>query len=76
MWDAKQLETQLNNVRLTHSLMSQYLELDPFEDILNEMNDSTSLVSFHGRIVLHVRRFYIIQSIECCLDELSTRLTF
>jgi cytoplasmic FMR1 interacting protein len=49
-----ELEVQLNNIRLVHGLMSKYLDLDPFDDILNEINESTSLVSFHGRIVLHI----------------------
>jgi hypothetical protein len=37
-----------------HSLLSEHLELDSFEDMLNEVNESTSLVSFHGRVILHV----------------------
>jgi cytoplasmic FMR1 interacting protein len=53
-----QLETQLNNIRLMHSLLSEHLELDSFEDMLNEVNESTSLVSFHGRVILHVRTTY------------------
>lgn len=49
-----ELETQLTNIRLVHALLSEQLELDNFDDILNEINESTSLVSFHGRIILHV----------------------
>lgn len=49
-----ELETQLNNVRLTHSLLQQCFELDSYEEMFNEVNESTSLVSFHGRIVLHI----------------------
>jgi len=49
-----ELETLLNTVRLTHTLLSEYLQLDPWDSILAEVNESTSLVSFHGRIVLHV----------------------
>ena len=49
-----ELEIQLNNIRLTHSLLSKFFELDSFDEIFNEMNEGTSLVSFHGRIVLHV----------------------
>ncbi|KAL6064809.1 Cytoplasmic FMR1-interacting protein [Balamuthia mandrillaris] len=49
-----ELESQLNNIRLTHSLLANYLSLDPFEQLLNEVNESISLVSFHGRIVLHI----------------------
>jgi cytoplasmic FMR1 interacting protein len=38
-----------------HALISRDLDLDRFDDMLNEANESTSLVSFHGRIILHVR---------------------
>ncbi|EFA78321.1 component of SCAR regulatory complex [Heterostelium album PN500] len=48
-----ELETQLINIRLTYRLLSQFLQLDPLESILNEVNESTSLVSYHGRIALH-----------------------
>eukprot|EP01119_Soliformovum_irregulare_P019520 TRINITY_DN6199_c0_g1_i4.p1 TRINITY_DN6199_c0_g1~~TRINITY_DN6199_c0_g1_i4.p1 ORF type:complete len:1378 (-),score=485.69 TRINITY_DN6199_c0_g1_i4:58-4191(-) len=49
-----ELESMINNLRLTHSLMSKYFNLDPWDSILAEINESTSLVSFHGRIILHV----------------------
>lgn len=52
-----ELETQLINIRLVHALLSEHLELDSFDDMLNELNESTSLVSFHGRIILHVRNY-------------------
>lgn len=42
------------NVRFTYRLLSQFFDLDPWEAILNEVNESTSMVSFHGRIILHV----------------------
>lgn len=48
------LETLLNTVQLTHYLMVQDgLVLDPWEQLLNEANDSSSITSFQGRIVLH-----------------------
>eukprot|EP01132_Coremiostelium_polycephalum_P008287 gene8287-10183_t len=49
-----ELETQINNIKLTYKLLSEYFELDSFESIFNEVNESTSLVSYHGRIVLHI----------------------
>jgi len=49
-----ELETLVNNIRFTYNLLSQYFMLDPWDSILNEVNESTSIVSFHGRIVLHV----------------------
>ncbi|KAN0039438.1 hypothetical protein ACTA71_001632 [Dictyostelium dimigraforme] len=49
-----ELETQIANIKLTHKLLSEYFDIDPFESIFNEINESTSLVSYHGRIVLHI----------------------
>lgn len=50
-----ELETMLDNIKLTHHLLSQHLPLDQFDALLAEVNESTSLVSLHGRILLHVR---------------------
>jgi len=49
-----ELEMLIFNVHLTHHLLSEYLELDPWYHIYQEVDESTSLISFHGRIVLHV----------------------
>jgi cytoplasmic FMR1 interacting protein len=49
-----ELETMLDNIKLTHHLLSQYLPLDQFDALLAEVNESTSLVSLHGRILLHI----------------------
>lgn len=49
-----ELEHQLLNIQLTYKLMSEHFTLDPWEHMLNEVNESTSLGSFHGRIVLHI----------------------
>jgi len=49
-----ELEEQLRNVRHTHFLLSQHFELEPYDNLFREVDESTSLVSFHGRIVLHV----------------------
>lgn len=51
----QELETHLTHLKLTHQLLSKYLPIDPWESIFSEVNESVSLVSFHGRIVLHVR---------------------
>ncbi|KYQ91088.1 component of SCAR regulatory complex [Tieghemostelium lacteum] len=48
-----ELETQIQNLKLTYKLLSEYFTMDSFEMIFNEVNESTSLVSYHGRIVLH-----------------------
>jgi cytoplasmic FMR1 interacting protein len=47
-------QMHLQNIRYTHHLLSKYFELDPWENLFNEANESTSIVSMHGRIVLHV----------------------
>jgi len=50
----KELEHHLTSVRLTRDLLTEHFELDPYEHAFHEANESISLVSFHGRIVLHV----------------------
>eukprot|EP00163_Fabomonas_tropica_P004632 TRINITY_DN1407_c0_g1_i1.p1 TRINITY_DN1407_c0_g1~~TRINITY_DN1407_c0_g1_i1.p1 ORF type:complete len:1349 (+),score=375.75 TRINITY_DN1407_c0_g1_i1:400-4047(+) len=47
------LEHLLSQIKLTHKLISEHVEIDSYDAIFNEVNDSTSLVSFHGRIVIH-----------------------
>jgi len=49
-----ELETMVNAIKTTHSLLSKHLDLDPFESIYSEVNDSTSMVSFEGRIGRHI----------------------
>ncbi|PRP73917.1 component of SCAR regulatory complex, partial [Planoprotostelium fungivorum] len=49
-----ELQSLLSNIQLTYFLMSENFSLDPWEHILKEANDSTSVVSYHGRIVLHI----------------------
>eukprot|EP00026_Physarum_polycephalum_P001363 Phypoly_transcript_01364.p1 GENE.Phypoly_transcript_01364~~Phypoly_transcript_01364.p1 ORF type:complete len:1135 (+),score=191.05 Phypoly_transcript_01364:297-3407(+) len=50
-----ELEHQIVNIQLTHRLMSEHFSgLDPWINMLSESNESTSLASFHGRIVLHI----------------------
>eukprot|EP01113_Clastostelium_recurvatum_P001498 TRINITY_DN1060_c0_g1_i3.p1 TRINITY_DN1060_c0_g1~~TRINITY_DN1060_c0_g1_i3.p1 ORF type:complete len:1328 (-),score=521.15 TRINITY_DN1060_c0_g1_i3:101-4084(-) len=49
-----ELDQQLMALRLVHRLLSKYFVLDPFDTTLAEVNESTSLVSFHSRIVLHI----------------------
>lgn len=49
-----EFESLIQVIKTTHSLLSKYLDLDPFESIFNEVNDSTSMVSFEGRIGRHI----------------------
>ncbi|KNC47751.1 serine/threonine protein kinase [Thecamonas trahens ATCC 50062] len=48
-----ELLESIKNVREMHRIMSINVTLDPFEVMLNDTADSSSLVSFHGRIILH-----------------------
>jgi len=48
-------ERLLSNIHLTHHLMAQDLpHLDKYQALFSEINETTSMVSFHGRIVFHV----------------------
>lgn len=49
-----ELEHLLNNIKFTYMLLSEHFHLDPWDSIFNEVNESTSIVSFHGRIILHI----------------------
>ncbi|KAL9642946.1 hypothetical protein ABK040_010639 [Willaertia magna] len=49
-----ELEVMLESVKITHQLLSKFLNLDPFESVLAEVNDSTSVVSFENRITRHI----------------------
>ena len=50
-----ELDTQLNVIQLTYQLLSKHFkQLDPYESIFNEVNDSSSLISYHSRIAFHI----------------------
>lgn len=69
-----ELERLLLNIRMTHQLMSKFFHLDPWDSVLNEMNESTALISFHGRIVLHII-FEIVYDFapNFCFNSISNR---
>lgn len=48
-----ELESLIECSRLTHKLLSEYVLLDNFDDILNESNEQVSLIAYNGRIVTH-----------------------
>lgn len=58
----KELDLLLENIRITHSLLSAHLQLDSFESMLKENNDDISVASFQGRIAV------------CALSELISDL--
>ena len=51
-----ELETQLNVIKLTHHLLSLEFknQIDSYDSIFNEINGSSSLVSYHSRIAFHI----------------------
>lgn len=59
-----ELESLIDNVRMTHYLLSEHLTLDDFDFILNEVNESLSMVSFEGRIARHVSMRIAIETIN------------
>eukprot|EP00456_Euglypha_rotunda_P010037 TRINITY_DN1240_c0_g1_i2.p1 TRINITY_DN1240_c0_g1~~TRINITY_DN1240_c0_g1_i2.p1 ORF type:complete len:683 (-),score=97.03 TRINITY_DN1240_c0_g1_i2:19-1845(-) len=44
----------MQNVKLTHALLSDYLTVDPFDKMLKEINQDVSIGQFRGRIIWHV----------------------
>eukprot|EP00462_Mataza_sp_D1_P024883 CAMPEP_0175130372 /NCGR_PEP_ID=MMETSP0087-20121206/5972_1 /TAXON_ID=136419 /ORGANISM="Unknown Unknown, Strain D1" /LENGTH=1456 /DNA_ID=CAMNT_0016412587 /DNA_START=59 /DNA_END=4425 /DNA_ORIENTATION=+ len=46
-----ELKMLLDNIRLTHSLLDEHLNLDPFESLFKEVNDDTTAGRFRGRIL-------------------------
>lgn len=49
-----ELEVVLANVHLVYRALSEHFELEPYETMFAEANDSSSLASLHGRIILHL----------------------
>jgi len=49
-----ELESFIENIRTVHFAISKYLNMDSFNSIFNEVNESISLVSFEGRITSHI----------------------
>ncbi|KAI8818565.1 cytoplasmic fragile-X interacting family-domain-containing protein [Fimicolochytrium jonesii] len=47
------LETLIRTVHTTHKLLSEYMSLDPFEDMLAEVDEAMTLGAANGRIVTH-----------------------
>ena len=48
------LDAQLTILRIAHGLLSKCFELEPFDSILSEKNNSVSLVGYQSRILGHV----------------------
>ena len=48
-----ELDSLLSVLQLTHSLLAEYLTLDPWEDIMIDIDDQLVLTHFSGRILTH-----------------------
>ncbi|KAJ3433774.1 cytoplasmic fmr1-interacting protein-related [Anaeramoeba flamelloides] len=62
------LEYDLTNIQIVHRLLSEYLTLDSFDSMFQEVNESASLKSLQSRVVLHC----IFQFIE----DLATNFVY
>ena len=51
-----ELDSLLTVIRNTHALLSEFVEIDSFDFILSEVNESYGPVSFSNRISLHMTR--------------------
>lgn len=49
-----ELQQLLDVLRLTYQLLAEYLSMDPYNVMLNEMSENISLVSFSGRLALQI----------------------
>jgi L-asparaginase/Glu-tRNA(Gln) amidotransferase subunit D len=49
-------KNMLDNVKLTHALLSTHLTLDPFEDMYNEVNQNVAVGQFRGKVIMHIFR--------------------
>lgn len=49
----------LNCTKLTHELLIQYLQLDSFEEMLTEVDESVQIQSVGGRILSHTIQEFI-----------------
>lgn len=49
-----QFRSHLANVKLTHALLSEYLNIDPWDELFKEVNHDTSVGHFRGRAVWHI----------------------
>lgn len=48
-----ELKYLLDNVRVTHELLSKHLIIDPFESMMKELDMDTSIGRFRGKIIMH-----------------------
>ena len=68
-----ELHSVLGIVRATHVLLAEHVELDPFENMLDEVNDAVGPASFTGRILMHALRSLVTDALPNCAYNAHTR---
>ena len=51
---ALEFKMMLQNVKLTHAMLSEHLDLDPWEVLWDEANNNTTVGRFQTRVAQHV----------------------
>eukprot|EP01041_Mallomonas_annulata_P000174 gene174-299_t len=54
-----ELKIYINLIKQSHGYISKYLDLDPFDNIFHEVNESFATTAFCGRLAIHVLRSLI-----------------
>jgi cytoplasmic FMR1 interacting protein len=69
-----ELETLLTISKRTHQMLSQFLHLEPFEDLLKEVDESVGIAENNGRIVTHVVHEIVRELIpNYCYNNVTSR---
>jgi cytoplasmic FMR1 interacting protein len=69
-----ELETLLQISQKTHRMLSQFLHLEPFEDLLKEVDESVGIAENNGRIVTHVVHEIVQELIpNYCYNNVTAR---
>ncbi|KAJ3102395.1 Cytoplasmic FMR1-interacting protein 2 [Phlyctochytrium planicorne] len=73
---AEELESLIKCLKKSHELLSERLDLDCFDDIFAEVNESLSLTQNNGRILTHIRQELINDVIpNFCYESSTNRFT-
>lgn len=68
------MENLITVNRMAHELLSEYIELDSFDDMLTEIDEEASLVAFNGRIVAHTIQEFVTDLIpNFCFNSYTER---
>jgi cytoplasmic FMR1 interacting protein len=53
-YNVQELQRLVENLKLTHELLSEHVKMDAFPLMMGEMTETISLVSFSGRVATQV----------------------